>query len=325
MKKKILIVGGAGYIGSHVNKLLTRSGYDTIVFDNLSTGHKRLVKWGELIIGDIGDSKQLDLVFENYDIDCVMHFAAFAYVGESVADPQKYYGNNVIATVNLLDAMLRHKVNNFIFSSSCATFGEPEKMPITEDTLQNPINPYGRSKLMVEQILDDYSRAYGLKYSALRYFNAAGCDRDGDTGEDHNPETHIIPLVLDAALGKRESITIFGTDYPTRDGTCVRDYIHVEDLAQAHKSAAEYLLDGGESDVFNLGTGVGNSVKEIIEAVKKVSNVDFKVETGKRRPGDPPVLVASSEKAAKTLNWTPEYTDIEKIIATALNWHIKQA
>ena len=322
-KKNILIVGGAGYIGSHINKLLSSTGYNTIILDNLSTGHRDFVKWGAFELGDIGDSTRLDEVFTKYKIDCVMHFAAFAYVGESVENPEKYYQNNVTSTLNLLKSMRKHKVNKFIFSSSCATFGEPTKMPIIETTPQNPINPYGRTKLMIEHALKDYSDAYDMRFCALRYFNAAGCDRDSEVGEDHTPETHIIPLVLDAAIGKRESITIFGEDYPTEDGTCVRDYIHVEDLAEAHKLAMEYLLDGGESDVFNLGTGIGNSVKEIIEAVKKISKRNFTVKLGERRHGDPPVLVASSEKAKAILNWEAKYKDIEETIATAWQWHIK--
>ena len=321
MPKNILIVGGAGYIGSHINKLLANNGYNTIIYDNLSTGHKKLARWGEFILGDLSDTCQLDILFSKYDIDCVMHFAAFAYVGESVQNPEKYYQNNVSATLNLLKAMLKHNVKKFIFSSSCATFGEPEKMPIIENTPQNPINPYGRTKLMIEQVLQDYSDAYGLKYSALRYFNAAGCDKDGEIGEDHTPETHIIPLVLDAAMGRRDSITVFGEDYPTPDGSCIRDYIHVEDLAVVHKLAMEYLLDGGESSVFNIGTGVGNSVKELIAAAQKITGVDFKVNIGDRRPGDPPLLVASSDKARTVLGWEPKYTNIEDIIATAWNWH----
>ena len=317
----ILICGGAGYIGSHANKLLAARGYETVVFDNLVYGHREAVKWGKFIKGDLKDPEEIDAVFENYPIDAVMHFAAYAYVGESVVEPEKYYVNNVANTLNLLHAMREHGCNKIIFSSTCATYGEPEKVPITEDMTQKPVNPYGASKFMVERILKDYGNAYGLKYIALRYFNAAGADPEGEIGEEHNPETHLIPLVLDAASGKRTDIKVFGTDYPTRDGSCIRDYIHVTDLASAHLLALEYLDNGGESGCFNLGNEQGTSVLEVIEAVRKVTGKDFKVTRTDRRPGDPATLVGSSEKAKQVLGWRPEYGDIETIVEHAWKWH----
>ncbi len=317
----ILICGGAGYIGSHANKLLAARGYETVVFDNLVYGHREAVKWGKFIKGDLKDPEEIDAVFENYPIDAVMHFAAYAYVGESVVEPEKYYVNNVANTLNLLHAMREHGCNKIIFSSTCATYGEPEKVPITEDMTQKPVNPYGASKFMVERILKDYGNAYGLKYIALRYFNAAGADPEGEIGEEHNPETHLIPLVLDAASGKRTDIKVFGTDYPTRDGSCIRDYIHVTDLASAHLLALEYLDNGGESGCFNLGNEQGTSVLEVIEAVRKVTGRDFKVTRTDRRPGDPATLVGSSEKAKQVLGWRPEYGDIETIVEHAWKWH----
>jgi len=323
MDKTILIVGGAGYIGSHINKMLNLQGYKTIVFDNLSTGHIENIKWGTFILGDMNDSEALKLLFRNYEIDCVMHFAANAYVGESVLNPLKYYNNNVVNTLNLLKNMAKSNIKKFIFSSSCAVFGEPDIDIITEDTPKHPINPYGRTKLMVEQILQDFSVAYDLKFVALRYFNAAGADPESEIGEDHSPETHLIPLVLDVALGKRNSITVFGTDYPTNDGTCVRDYIHVNDLAEAHILAYKYLDNGGESNFFNLGIGNGYSVKEIIDTVSQVTNTQIKVIDGERRPGDPATLVAGSEKAENILKWKPQFNGIEDIISTAWQWHLK--
>ena len=253
----ILIVGGAGYIGAHINKMLNNQGYKTVVFDNLSFGHDDFVKWGIFEPGDLGNIQEIRGLFKKYPIDAVMHFAAFTYVGESVEDPQKYYLNNLRNTLNLFQVMLEEGVTNLIFSSTCATYGTPQEIPITETHPQKPINPYGKGKFMVEQILDDYSRAYNFNYVSLRYFNAAGADPDAEIGELHEPETHLIPLALDAAAGKREDISIFGTDYPTPDGTCIRDYIHVMDLADAHIKALEYLKKGGESDVFNLGNGQG--------------------------------------------------------------------
>lgn len=319
----ILITGGAGYIGSHVNKELYKKGYETVVLDNLIYGHREFVKWGEFILGDLEDTNLLRLVFRKYPIKAVMHFAAFAYVGESVKDPQKYYLNNVKNTLSLLQVMLEHGVEYFIFSSTCATYGIPSEIPIPEDHSQNPINPYGKSKLMIEKILEDYSKAYGLKYVSLRYFNAAGADPDCEIGEWHEPETHLIPLVLDVAIGKSEAIKIFGTDYPTPDGTCVRDYIHVTDLANAHILALEYLFKEGKSDVFNLGNGNGFSVKQVIQAAEDITKRKINSIEWERRPGDPPVLVGSSEKAKRVLRWEPRYYELSVIIETAWEWHKK--
>jgi len=319
----ILIVGGAGYIGSHLNKEMSKKGYEVVVFDNLSYGHKDFVKWGTFERGDLGNIRDIRAVFKKYRIDAVMHFAAFTYVGESVEDPQKYYLNNVRNTLNLLQVMLEENVKHFVFSSTCATYGNPLEIPITENHPQNPINPYGRGKLIVEQVLKDYSDAYGFKYTSLRYFNAAGADPDGEIGELHDPETHLIPLILDVAAGKRVDVKIFGTDYDTPDGTCIRDYIHVTDLADAHILALKYLQDGGKSDFFNLGNGNGFSVKEVIETAKMVTGKDIKAAETERRPGDPSVLVGSSLKAKEVLKWKPQYDDLFKIIETAWNWHKK--
>ncbi len=320
----ILIVGGAGYIGSHINKKLSQQGYETVVFDNLSFGHTDFVKWGIFHGGDLSDIDNIREVFKKYPIDAVMHFAAFTYVGESVEDPQKYYLNNLRNTLNLLQVMLEEEVKYFVFSSTCATYGNPEEIPITESHPQNPINPYGKAKLMVEQVLADYTLAYDLNYVSLRYFNAAGADPDAEIGELHEPETHLIPLILDAATGRRDNIQIFGTDYPTPDGTCIRDYIHVMDLADAHIKALEYLQSGGESEVFNLGNGQGFSVREVIETAHKVTGRKIEVEEVDRRPGDPPVLVGSSDKAREILDWNPEYHDLSLIIETAWKWHQKR-
>ena len=317
----ILIVGGAGYIGSHVNKLLNKSGYETLVFDNLVYGHKEAVKWGTLEIGDLADTKKLDEIFEKYEIEAVFHFAAYAYVGESVENPSKYYNNNVANTLHLLDAMVKHNVKYIVFSSTCATYGVPESMPITEDAEQKPINPYGQSKLMIEKILADYNKAYGINYCCLRYFNAAGADPEGEIGESHMPETHLIPLVLAAAAGDRENIKVFGSDYPTRDGSCIRDYIHVTDLADAHLRAMDYLKKGGESTFMNLGNCLGNSVFEVIETAKKVTGKNIPVELTQRRPGDPPMLVGSAQKAEKLLGWKPKYGDINLILEHAWKWY----
>lgn len=317
----ILIVGGAGYIGSHVNKLLNFYGYKTVVFDNLIYGHREFVKWGEFVLGDLSNKEQLRLCFRKYPIVAVMHFAAFAYVGESVIDPAKYYINNVSNTLNLLEVMREFGVQYFIFSSTCATYGIPKEIPITEQHPQNPINPYGKSKLMIEQILKDYDNAYGIKHINLRYFNAAGADPDCEIGECHEPETHLIPLALEVAAGRKDYIEIFGTDYDTPDGTCIRDYIHVNDLAIAHILALEYLLKENKSDSFNLGSEKGFSVREVIETVRKVTGKDIKVVESERRAGDPPVLVASSQKAKEILKWSPQFDRLETIIETAWKWH----
>ena len=323
----ILVTGGAGYIGSHTVYALKRNGYKVIVLDNLVYGHRDLVESVlkvELIEGDTSDRQLLDELFSSRDITAVMHFSAYAYVGESVKDPAKYYRNNVIGTLVLLEAMLAASVKQFVFSSTCATYGVPKTVPIPEDHPQNPINPYGESKLMVEKILSDFNNAYDLRSVRFRYFNAAGADPSGLLGEDHNPETHLIPLVLQTALGKRESISIFGTDYPTSDGTCVRDYIHVNDLADAHVLGLEYLLKGGDSAVFNLGNGNGFSVKEVIQAAEQVTGKSIKAIECDRRPGDPPALIGSSDRARQILGWKPKYSNIQDIIAHAWNWHQKR-
>jgi UDP-glucose 4-epimerase len=321
----ILIIGGAGYIGSHVNKYLNKKGYQTVVFDNLGKGHRELVKWGEFVEGDLGNIDELRGVFKKYKVEAVMDFAAFIEVGESVKDPEKYYWNNTVNTLNLLKVMKESGVDKIIFSSTAATFGEPQYTPIDEKHPQNPINPYGQTKLMIEKIFKDYDAAYGLRFMVFRYFNAAGADPDGETGEWHEPESHLIPLVFQAAAGKREDIKIFGTDYPTPDGTCVRDYIHVNDLAQAHWLGLEKLLAGEKSDFYNLGNGKGFSVREVIEMVKKVTGKEFKVTEVERRPGDAPILIATSDKAKKELKWQPEFADLEEIVKTAWNWEQKKA
>ncbi|NJM69363.1 MAG: UDP-glucose 4-epimerase GalE [Scytonema sp. RU_4_4] len=323
-KPTILVTGGAGYIGSHTVLALKQAGFDVIILDNLVYGHRDLVEkvlQVELVVGDTGDRPLLDDLFNTRDIAAVMHFSAYAYVGESVTDPAKYYRNNVVGTLTLLEAMLAASVKKFVFSSTCATYGVPEVVPIPENHPQNPINPYGATKLMVERILSDFHVAYDLKSVRFRYFNAAGAAPNGLLGEDHNPETHLIPLVLQTALGKRESISVFGTDYPTPDGTCIRDYIHVSDLADAHVLGLEYLLKGGDSEVFNLGNGNGFSVKEVIEAAKLVTGRDIKVKKCDRRPGDPPVLIGSSDKARNILGWHPQYPSVKEIIAHAWQWH----
>ncbi len=323
-KPTILVTGGAGYIGSHTVLALSKAGYDVVVLDNLVYGHCDLVEkvlQVELVVGDTGDRAFLDNLFQSRNFDAVMHFSAYAYVGESVADPALYYRNNVLGTLTLLEAMLAASVKNFVFSSTCATYGVPNVVPIPENHPQNPINPYGATKLMVERILSDFDVAYNFKSVRFRYFNAAGADPGGLLGEDHNPETHLIPLVLLTALGKRESISVFGTDYPTADGTCIRDYIHVTDLASAHVLGLEYLLKGGDSEVFNLGNGNGFSVKEVIETAKQITGKDIKVVECDRRPGDPPALIGSGEKARKILGWQPQYSSLQQIITHAWQWH----
>lgn len=316
----ILIAGGAGYIGSHVCKMLYSKGFDIIVYDNLSYGYRNFVKWGEFVLGDIADKNLLSLVFSNYKIDAVMHFCAFIEVGESVKDPQKYYKNNLYNTLNLLETMREFNINKFIFSSTAAVYGIPEKIPIEEEDKKAPINPYGRSKYMIENILNDYSKGYDFRSVSFRYFNASGASFDKDIGEAHNPESHLIPLILDAAIGKRESIKIFGTDYDTKDGTAIRDYIHVDDLASSHILGLEYLLANGNTDFFNLGSGNGFSVKEIIAEVKKITKKEFRVIETERREGDPPILIASSSKAQKILHWKPKYS-LTDIINSSWQWH----
>lgn len=323
-KPTILVTGGAGYIGSHTVLALKQAGFDVIILDNLVYGHRDLVEkvlQVKLVVGDTGDRALLDDLFKAHDVAAVIHFSAYAYVGESVSDPAKYYRNNVLGTLTLLEAMLAASVKKFVFSSTCATYGVPEVVPIPEDHPQNPINPYGATKLMVERILSDFDVAYSFKSVRFRYFNAAGADPNGRLGEDHNPETHLIPLVLQTALGKRESISVFGTDYPTPDGTCIRDYIHVSDLADAHVLGLEYLLKGGDSEVFNLGNGNGFSVKEVIETAKLVTAKDIKVVECDRRPGDPPALIGSGDKAKKILGWNPQYSSLKEILTHAWQWH----
>lgn len=319
--KTILVAGGAGYIGSHMVALLVKRGYEVIVADNLRTGHWQAVKGAKkLYVGDLRDNAFLEQVFSENDIDGVINFAAFSLVGESVTNPLKYYGNNVEGAVSLLSAMKAHGVDKIVFSSTAATYGEPEKQPIEEHDRTEPTNPYGATKLAIENMLKWCDRAYGIRYAALRYFNAAGSDTETGIGEDHDPESHLIPLVMKTALGQRDHIGIFGEDYPTADGTCVRDYIHVNDLAEAHLLALEYLAGGGSSDVFNLGSGDGYSVKEIIETARRVTGREIKATVEPRRAGDPSVLIASNKKAAEVLGWKP-VRGLEQIISDAWAWH----
>jgi UDP-glucose 4-epimerase len=326
-KTKILVTGGAGYIGAHAVLALQRSGYEVIVLDNLVYGHKNIVEnvlKAELVVGDTGDRQLLDRIFATQKIAAVMHFAAYAYVGESMTAPAKYYRNNVANTLTLLEAMLAASVQNFVFSSTCATYGIPKQIPIAETHSQEPINPYGASKLMVERLLEDFDVAYDLKSVTFRYFNAAGADSTGLVGEDHTPETHLIPLVLMTAMGQRECINVFGTDYPTPDGTCIRDYIHVTDLARAHVLGLKYLLEKRNTDTFNLGNGNGFSVREVIKTALHITKRKIPVLECPRRPGDPAVLVGSSDKARKILGWHPQYPALEQIIAHAWQWHQQQ-
>ena len=319
--KTILVAGGAGYIGSHMVALLVKRGYEVIVADNLRTGHWQAVKGAKkLYVGDLRDNAFLEQVFSENDIDGVINFAAFSLVGESVTNPLKYYGNNVEGAVSLLSAMKAHGVDKMVFSSTAATYGEPEKQPIEEHDRTEPTNPYGATKLAIENMLKWCDRAYGIRYAALRYFNAAGSDTETGIGEDHDPESHLIPLVMKTALGQRDHIGIFGEDYPTADGTCVRDYIHVNDLAEAHLLALEYLAGGGSSDVFNLGSGDGYSVKEIIETARRVTGREIKATVEPRRAGDPSVLIASNKKSAEVLGWKP-VRGLEQIISDAWAWH----
>ena len=317
----ILITGGAGYIGSQTNKNLDLSGHSTVVFDNLCRGNLSSVKWGAFEEGDLSNIEHIRSVFNKYNITSVMHFAAYSYVEESVNDPEKYYYNNLVNTLNLLKVMREFNVNKMIFSSTCSTYGNPIEIPIMEDHPQMPINPYGMSKLMIERILLSYSSAYELKFVTLRYFNAAGADSDLSIGENHNPETHLIPLVLDVALGKSNSIKIFGNDYDTKDGTAVRDYIHVSDIADAHILALDYINRGGKSDAFNLGNGSGYSVKDIIDVSKKVTGKNIKTIEVARREGDLNCLIGSSLKAKKVLGWTPQFKELQDIIDSAWQWH----
>jgi len=317
----VLVTGGAGYIGSHACKALAARGFFPVTIDSLVYGHEWAVKWGPLIKGDINDRDFLDHIFATYRPMAVLHFAAFAYVGESVISPDKYYRNNVAGTMTLLDAMRAHRCRYLVFSSSCATYGIPHTIPIPEDHEQRPINPYGWSKLMSEQILRDYERAYDIHYASLRYFNAAGADSEGEIGEDHDPETHLIPLVIQAGFGQRSYVEIYGTDYPTPDGTAIRDYIHATGLAAVHVLALQHLLNGKESVFLNVGTGHGYSVREVIKAVELASQLKVPVRESSRRAGDPPVLVADPVKAISTFGWKPRLTNINAIIESAVRWH----
>lgn len=318
----ILVLGGAGYIGSHaVNQLIDKN-YDVIVVDNLATGHEDAInKKAKFYKGDIRDKEFLSGVFDKENIEGVIHFAANSLVGESMEKPLKYFNNNVYGMQILLEVMQEHDVKHIVFSSTAATYGEPKKIPITEDMETCPTNTYGETKLTMEKMMKWCDKAYGMKYVALRYFNVAGAKEDGSIGEDHNPETHLIPIVLQVALGKREFITIYGEDYDTEDGTCIRDYVHVEDLIEAHILALKYLMNGGESNIFNLGSSQGFSVKEIVDCVRKVTGLSIPAKIGERRAGDPAKLVASSEKAREVLGWNPTRTNIEKIIEDAWRWH----
>lgn len=319
---KVLVVGGAGYIGSHVVKMLDQNGCRVATLDDLSSGHRDAVLCGDFIQGNFGDRTLLDEVLSR-GFDAVMHFASFIQVGESVQHPDKYYRNNVSYTLGLLDAMRAHGVNKFIFSSTAATFGEPQYSPIDEQHPQQPINPYGRTKLMVEQALADYDRAYGFKSVCLRYFNAAGADPEGQLGERHEPETHLIPLVLQAASGRRPSISVFGRDYDTPDGTCVRDYIHIQDLCSAHWLALQSLMNGADSQSYNLGNGNGFSVQEVIDTAERVTGRKIPVVDGPRRDGDPARLVADSRLAQENLDWQPQYADLATIIEHAWKWEMR--
>lgn len=321
---RVLITGGAGYIGSHVVKALGEKGYEVLTIDNLSKGHEEAVLYGEVRRIDLSDREGIRDVLRDFKPEAVMHFAAFIEVGESVLYPLKYYKNNTVNSLILLEEMIYAGINRFIFSSTAAVYGNPVSVPISESESIKPINPYGQSKAFVEKILEDFSRSYGLRYVSLRYFNAAGAEPEGKIGESHNPETHLIPLVLKTAKGERKHIKIFGTDYETPDGTCIRDYIHVDDLSKAHILALEYLLSGGKSEVFNCGYGHGYSVREIIDTARRVTGVDFPVVESERRPGDPAVLVADSTKLQQTLGWIPEFDDIEYIIRTAWNWELNR-
>lgn len=319
MAKTVFVTGGAGYVGSHCAKAFAEAGWTVVTYDNLSRGHRDLVKWGELIEGDILDGETLTNALHRVKPDAVAHFAAFAYVAESMAAPEIYYRNNVRGTMSLLDAMVETGVQKMVFSSSCATYGLSDAL-ITEETPQNPINPYGETKLICEKMIRDYGDAHGIRSTLLRYFNAAGCDPDGETGERHDPEPHVIPLAIRGAMDGTFTFNILGGDYDTPDGTCVRDYVHVSDLADAHLRALSYLGEGGASDVFNLGTGHGSSVLELANAVSKVAGKEVPRVIADRRPGDPPSLVASADKAARTLGWHPERSDLETILQTAWAW-----
>ncbi len=321
MTDSILVTGGAGYIGSHACKALAAAGYRPVVYDSLVYGHREAVRWGPLVEGDLADQGLLRETLRRYEIAAVMHFAAFAYVGESMTKPEIYFRNNTINSLGLLEAMHEAGIRRIVFSSTCATYGDPDSVPIPESAAQRPVNPYGESKLMIERALHWYGEAHGFAHVALRYFNAAGSDPEGEIGEAHDPETHLIPLILDAALGRRAAIDIYGTDYPTPDGSAIRDYIHVTDLAEAHVLALRYLERGGASTALNLATGQGYSVREVIAAAARVTGRDIPRRETARRAGDPPALVADATRARSLLGWTPRHSDLDSIIATAWAWH----
>ena len=321
MVNNVLVTGGAGYIGSHACKALARAGYAPVTLDNLVYGHRSAVRWGTFVRGDLADGALVRRVLREHRITAVMHFAAFAYVGESMCEPGKYFANNFGNSVTLLEAMRAEGVNRIVFSSTCATYGIPRTLPIDEHHPQQPVNPYGESKLFVERMLERFAAAHGLSYAALRYFNAAGADVDGDLGEDHDPETHLIPLIIEAALGQRPHVAVFGTDYPTRDGTAIRDYVHVTDLAHAHLLALQRLEDGADSMRLNLGTGQGHSVREVIRMVESVGGRSVPTRDAPRRPGDPPELVAAGGRAGELLGWAPRHSDLNEIVETAWRWH----
>lgn len=324
MSDAVLVTGGAGYIGSHTCKRLAQSGFQPVTYDNLVYGHRHAVKWGPFVEGDLADKKLLVKSIDDFNIQAVIHFAAYAYVGESMQAPDKYFRNNVINTLNLLEVLHITQIKKMVFSSTCATYGIPETVPIDENHVQKPVNPYGESKLFIEKAMHWHDVAYGLKSVALRYFNAAGADPDAEIGEDHTPETHLIPLIIESALGQRPHVEIYGTDYATADGTAVRDYIHVLDLADAHVRALQYLQNSSESVALNLGTGCGSSVREVIAAVEKNSGFQVPFKESPRRAGDPPVLVAKADKARQVLGWEAQYSNLDNIVKTAWAWSQKQ-
>jgi UDP-glucose-4-epimerase GalE len=320
MVGRILVTGGAGFVGSHACKALARAGYEPVAFDNLERGHERMVKWGPFERGDLREASDLRRAFERWRPSAVMHFAAYAYVGESILDPLRYYANNIGGTANLLRACANFECRSFVFSSSCATYGIPMRLPIAENDSQQPVNPYGFSKLVVERMLRDVEVAHGIRHVSLRYFNAAGADPDGDIGESHDPETHLIPLVLFAAMGRLPSIKVFGDDYPTPDGTCIRDFVHVSDLADAHIAAIEWLKSDNPSESFNLGNGQGFSVNEVVRVSEQIAGRDINTEMSTRRPGDPPILISDSTKALKLLGWKPRFAELDKQVEHAWRW-----
>jgi UDP-arabinose 4-epimerase len=324
MRQTVLVTGGAGYIGSHTCKALAAAGFLPVSYDNLVYGHRWAVKWGPLVEGDLANQELLEWTLREYRMEGVVYFAGYAYVGESIRKPSKYFTNNVVNTLNLLEVMRRTGVRHIVFSSTCATYGIPAQVPISEDCPQQPVNPYGESKLFIERAMRWYSQAYGTSWVALRYFNAAGADPEGEIGEDHDPETHLIPLVIQAAMGHSHEVEIYGTDYETPDGTAMRDYVHVTDLADAHVQALGYLLDGNGPIALNLGTGLGHSVREIIRAVERVEGVRVPTREGPRRLGDPPALVADPSQARYILGWQPVLSDLDTLVATAWKWHARR-